>query len=329
MRRIAALLGLVAATSIALPCPHAHAQAYPTRPIRLMVGQVPGGHSDVLGRLVAHGMAEVLKQPVVVENRGGAGGIIAAETVAKSAADGYTLLLAGSNNLGLALLIVDNLKYGAHDFASIGAIARVSYGLAVHRSVPATSIAELVAYARANPGKLNYAMSGPGSTSALGFDLLKGTAGIDMVPIPYKGSGAAVNDFVSGQVHLMFTDLSMLAALATNGSARVIAVAGSSRSPLAPSVPTVGEQGFPVLAVEPWYGIVAPAGTPADIVAKLNAALHESLRSREVRHHFEKAGYVAIESTPAQLDAIIKRETRAFESLIDSDNRRGAHGSNR
>ena len=297
------------------PAP-SHAESYPSRPIRLMVGQAPGGHSDVLGRIIAQRFAVTLRQPVVVENRGGAGGTIAAEAVARSAADGYTLLFAGSNNLGLALLVDKDLRYGAQDFAPIGAIARVSYALAVNSAIPATNIAELVAFARANPGKLNYATSGAASMSSLGFDMLKRAAAIDIVAVPYKGSGAAVNDFLSGHVHMMFTDLSMLATLASTGSVRLIAVSGSKRSAMAPDVATVAEQGHPELAIEPWYGLVAPAGTPADIVAKLNEALRDCLRAPEVRSQFERLGYVPIESSAEQLDAMIEQETKSFRSVV-------------
>jgi len=293
-----------------------HGEPYPTRPIRLLIGQAPGGHSDVLGRIIAQRLAMTLRQPVVVENRGGAGGTIAAEAVARSAADGYTLLFAGSNNLGLALLVDKELRYAAQDFASIGAIARVSYGLAVNSAIPATSVAELVTFARANPGKLNYATSGAASMSSLGFEMLKRAAAIDIVAVPYKGSGAAVNDFLSGHVHMMFTDLSMLATLASTGSVRLIAVSGSKRSAMAPDVATVAEQGHPELAIEPWYGLVAPAGTPADIVAKLNEALRDCLRAPEVRGQFERLGYVPIESSAEQLDAMIEQETKSFRAVV-------------
>jgi len=293
-----------------------HGEPYPLRPIRLMVGQAPGGQSDVLGRIVAQRLAMTLKQPVVVENRGGAGGSIAAEAVAKSAADGYMLLFAGSNNLVLAPLVDKDLRYGAQDFAPIGAIARVSYGLAVNSTLPATNVAELVTFARAHPGKLNYATSGAASMSGLGFEMLKRAAAIDIVAVPYKGSGAAVNDFLSGHVHMMFTDLSMLATLASTGSVRLIAVSGSKRSAMAPDVATVMEQGHPELAIEPWYGLVAPTGTPPDIVAKLNEALRDCLRAPGVRSQFERLGYMPIESSPEQLDAMIEQETKSFRSVV-------------
>ena len=313
---LAVTLAVLLDLAPALP---ALAQSYPARPVHLLVGQAPGGHSDVIGRIIAQRLGEILKQPVVVENRGGAGGTIAAEAVARSPADGYTLLFAGSNNLGLALLVIRDLRYTAQDFASVGAIARVPYALAVHPRVPARNLAELVAYAQAHPGKLNYATSGPGSMSGLGFEMLKRAAGIDMVAIPYKGSGPAAKDLVAGQVDMAFTDLSMLASLAGNGSVRLIAVASTKRSDAVADVATVTEQGHPELAIEPWYGLAAPAGTPRDVVARLNDALRRALRSPDVRGQFDRLGFTPIESTPEELDAIIEREVRTFEALIDPD----------
>lgn len=299
----------------------AQAQPFPSRPIRLVVGQAPGGHSDVLARAIAQGMSEALGQSVVVENRGGAGGTIGADIVAHSPADGYTLLLAGSNNLGLAFLVSKDLRYASGDFASVGGVARVHYAIAAHSSIPGDSIADIVAYARANPGRLTYVTSGPTSMSALGFDTLRRSANIDIVAIAYKGSGSAVNDFLSGRVQMMFTDLSMLATLAAKGSVRLVAVAGSARTSLAPGVATVAEQGFAELAIEPWYGIVVPSGTPPGAVARLSSALRDSLQAPQVKDLFERSGYVALDPTPASLDALIEREVEKFQSLVEAQAR--------
>ena len=316
LRRVA--LALVAISGIALPLAlPAQAQPYPTKPVHLIIPQPPGGHSDVLGRIIAERFVEILKQPVVVENRGGAGGTIAAETVARAAADGQTLLFAGSNNLTLASILRKDLRYGVRDFAPVGTIARVSYGLAVHPRLPVRTIAELVDYARAHPGELNYASTGMASTSNVIFELLKGAAAIDIVHIPFKGSASAVNELLGGRIDMMFNDLGALMPLAQRGSVRLIAVAGLARSARAPEVATVTEQGYAELAIEPWYGIFVPAGTPPDIVALLNGALRQALRTPEIVKRFDQLGFTAIETTPEELQDMIRAELRTFGALIE------------
>jgi tripartite-type tricarboxylate transporter receptor subunit TctC len=316
-RTIALALGsILAMGSIVSMSTPPLAESYPTRPIRLIVPQAPGGQSDVIGRIVAERLSEILRQPVVVENRGGIGGTIGAEAAAKAPADGYTLLLAGSNNLELATILIKDLRYTVGDFAPVGAIARVSYALAVRPAIPATTIAELVAHARAHPGELNYGSSGVGSASSLGFELLKRAADIDIVHIPYKGSAIAVGELMGGRIDVVFADVALLAPLANDGSLRLIAVAGTGRSGAAPDVRTVGEQGYPELAVEPWYGLVVPAGTPAAIVEKLSVALGQTLRTPAVRQRFDRLGYSPIETSPEQLAELIRTEIRTFEALV-------------
>ena len=304
------------ATLLAMSFP-ALAQPYPARPIRLVIGQAPGGHSDVIGRIIAQRLTEVLKQPVAVENRGGAGGTIGAEAVARAPADGYTLLFAASSNLGLATAVMKDLRYSPLDFAPIGSIARVSYGMVVRSKLPVATIADLVRYARAHPGELNYGSSGVASMSSLLFELLKRAANIDIVHIPYKGSGVAVTEIAGGRIDMMFTDLAGLMPQVSNGSLRLIAVSGLKRNSVAPEVLTVTEQGYPDLAIEPWYGLVAPVGTPADIIAKLSDALTEAVRTPEVRQRFDRLGFVPLESTPEQLGVVIRTEIKTFEELIE------------
>jgi tripartite-type tricarboxylate transporter receptor subunit TctC len=304
----------VATTGIAS---RADAQPFPTRPVRFVVPQPPGGHSDILGRIVAERLAEILRQPVVVENRSGAGGTIAAETVARAAPDGYTLLFAGSNTLTLAPLLINDLRYRIQDFAPVGTIARVSYALAVHPRLPARNIAELVAYARAHPGELNYASTGMASTSNFIFELLKRTANIDIVQIPFKGSAMAANELVSGRIDMMFGDLASLRPLAERGAVRLIAVAGATRAPGLPDVATVFEQGYPQLAIEPWYGIVVPAATPQPAVAVLGEALRQTLRLPDVRARFDGLGFVPLEMMPEQLQALIDSEIVTYRALVE------------
>jgi tripartite-type tricarboxylate transporter receptor subunit TctC len=309
-RPLVALAFVVAAT---VSC----AQSFPARPLRLIIGQAPGGQSDVLGRIVAQRFSEILKHPVVVENRGGSGGTIAAEQVAKAPADGYTILFAGSSNLSLAAVLVSDLRYSLQDFAPIGAIARVQYGLAVRAELPSENIAELIAYAREHPGELNYATSGITSASSLLFEMLKRSAKIDMVHIPYKGSAAAVSDLLSGRVDLAFTDVSLLVPLVAKGALRLIAVAGAKRSPAAPDVQTVAEQGYPELDLAPWYGLVVPAGTPPEVTATLEDALIRTLRTPEVRAHFDRLGYAPFEATPEQLADLLRAEVATFSALVE------------
>jgi len=310
----AVMLAMVIGIFLSTP---ASGQSYPARPIHLIIGQPSGGHSDLLGRIIAQRFAEILKQPVVVENRGGAGGTIAAETAARAPADGYTLLFAGSNNLAQAFVLIKDLRYGPQDFVPVGTIARVSYGLAVRSGLPVSTLADLVAYARAHPGELNYSSTGVASTSSLAFELLKHAAGIDIVHIPFKGSAIAVNELVAGRIDMVFTDLASLAPLADRGLLRLIGVAGAARSVAVPDVPTVAEQGYPELAIEPWYGIVSPAGTPPAIVAKLNDALIGTLRTPEVRSHLDRLGFVPFEMSPAQLGDVIRAEMKHFEAQIE------------
>ena len=315
--RIAFVMCSLLAAATAGIVPRANAEPYPARPLRFVVPQAPGGHSDVLVRIVAERLSDILKQPVVVENRGGAGGTIAAEAVARSAPDGHTLLLAGSNTLTLAPLLIKDLRYRARDLAPVGTIARVSYAFAVHPRLPARNIAELVAYARAHPGDLNYASTGVASTSNLIFELLKRSASIDIVQIPFKGSAIAANELVSGRIDMMLGDLAALAPLAERGSLRLIAVAGAARAPGAPDVATVAEQGYPELAIEPWYGVVVPAGTPQPVVAVLSDALRQVLRMPDVRARFDRLGFVPVEMMPEQLRALIDGETVTYRALVE------------
>lgn len=304
----------VAATAAASQPP---TEPYPSRLLRLVVPYPPGAHGDNLGRAIAGGLAKFLGQPVVVENRTGAGGAIGAEFVAKAPADGYTLLVTGSSVLTLASVFVKDLRYGLADFSPIGPIARVRFALAVHPGVPVKTIGELIDFAHAHPGTLNYASSGSGSSSMLFFALMKLSARIDMVEVPYKGSAPALRDLLAGRIHLVYADLSLLAPHERDGSLRIIAVAGPERSPAAPDAATMAEQGYGEWSIEPWHGLFVPAGTPPHIVARLAGALRATLRTKEVRSRFEAAGYVPMDSTPEELEQTIRQERRAFETLVD------------
>lgn len=307
---------LVAAAAMLRPA-LARAEPYPERPVHLVVPQPPGGHADVLGRIIGERLSPLLGQPIIIENRGGAAGTIGTAIVARAPADGLTLLLASSSNLPLASLLIKNLPYRVEDFAPVGTIGRISYALAVHPRVPARTIAELVAYARAHPGELNYASTGVASTSNIVFETLKRVERIDIVHIPFNGSAKAVNELVSGRVDVIMTDLAHLLPLAQRGSLRLIAMAGLARSALAPDVATVGEQGYPNLAIEPWYGIVVPSATPPSIVATLSDALRQVVRSSEMRGRLDRLGIAPIESTPVQFADLIRAEAGMYRNLIE------------
>jgi tripartite-type tricarboxylate transporter receptor subunit TctC len=316
MLRSVVLALLLVASSLTLPRVTA-AESYPSRTVKIIVPQPPGGQADILGRMAATELGALLSEAVVVENHGGAGGTIGADLVAKAPADGYTLLLAGLNNLSVAAALVKDLRYEpARDFVPIGGIVRVPYALAVNRKVPATSLAELIAYARAQPGKLSYGSGGIGSMSSLGAELLKSMAGLDILQVPYRGSAPSIQALLSGEIDMMFADLSLLAPHAKAGTLRLIAAAGPARASSAPELPTLAEQGLSGFAIEPWYGLVAPAGTPPEIVAKLADGLHEMLRTKEIRRGLERLGYEAMTDTPAQFDALIRSETEKYGTLI-------------
>jgi tripartite-type tricarboxylate transporter receptor subunit TctC len=292
-------------------------QPYPSRPVKLIVPQPAGAQNDVLGRLLADRLSELWGQPAVVENHGGAGGTIGAEFAAKAPADGYTVLVGGLNNLAVAKTLVRDLPYDAmRDFVPVGGIARVPYALAVHRRVPASTLRELVAYARAHPGQLTYGSGGNGSMSNLGGELLKAMAGLEIVHVPYRGSAPAVKALVTGEVDIMFTDLALLAPHAKTGTLRLIAVAGATRASGAPELPTVAEEGLPGFAIAPWYGVVVPAGTPPDVVAKLADSVHDAVRAPEIQDRLKQLGYEPMLDTPSQFGALIRSETEKYGALI-------------
>jgi tripartite-type tricarboxylate transporter receptor subunit TctC len=291
--------------------------SYPSRPVKLIVPQPAGAQNDVLGRLLADRLTELWGQPAVVENHGGAGGTIGAALAAKAPADGYTVLIGGLNNLAVATSLVKELSYDAvRDFVPVGGVARVPYALALHRSVSATTLPELIAYARAHPGKLTYGSGGNGSMSNLGAELLKAMAGLEIVHVPYRGSAPAIKALLAGEIDMMFADLALLAPHARAGMVRLIAAAGAARASAAPELPTVAEQGLGGFAIAPWYGVVLPAGTPSEVVAKLAEGVHDAVRTPQVRQRLDQLGYEPILDTPPQFGALIRSETEKYAELI-------------
>ena len=255
---------------------------FPSKPVRLVLTYAPGGSTDVVMRMLAPDMSQALGQQVVIDNRGGAGGIIGTEIVAHAVPDGYTILLGTSAGMSINPLIQKNLPYDVHrDFAPISLVVVNPQMLVANPNLPANSVSELITLARAKPGQLNYASPGVGSPNQMGMELLKTMAGIDLVHVPYKGGGPASTDLLAGQVSLMFNSIPSMLQYVKAGRLKALAVGSAKRSPAVPDVPTVAESGVPGYEYATWYGLFAPAHTPAPVIARLNAAIAAALRNPE------------------------------------------------
>jgi tripartite-type tricarboxylate transporter receptor subunit TctC len=293
----------------------AHGQPYPSKPIRLIVPFPPGGSNDIVGRMVGAQLGERLGQSVVVDNRGGAGGTIGSDMAAKAAPDGYTLLLISVAH-AFNPAMYKKLPYDPEKaFAPIGMVAAGPVALTVHPSVPARSVEELIALAKANPGKLNYATAGIGSFQHLASELFKLQTGVDMVHIPYKGGGPAMMDTIAGQAQINMASLIQVIPHAKSGKLRLLATSGTKRSSLFPDVPTVAEA-VPGYDATNWWGLVAPAGTPQPILAKLHAELEALLRTDETRKRLESEGADVIRMTPAEFGRFIAEETQKWAKVV-------------
>jgi len=301
----------------------AAAETYPDRPITLVVPYPAGGGNDVLARLVAEKMAASLGGSIVVENRGGAGGTIATRQVAKSAPDGYTLLIATSS-LAINPSLYPNVGYDPRqDFAPIGLIASSSNVVLVHPSLPARSIAELIALARERPGKLDFASTGSGSSVHLAAELFASMAGVKLNHVPYRGSAPALTDLIGGHVALMFATLPPAVGLVRDGKVRALAVTGPKRSSAFPDLPTVAEAGLPGYEAVLHYGLVAAAGTPRPIIDRLNAALHEGLNDAGLRARLATEGAEPLASTPEEYAADIDREEIKWSKIVRESGAKG------
>src|SRR5471032_1826718 len=295
----------------------AQATDYPNHPITLIVPYAPGGGNDVLARGVAEPMSKALGQPIVIENHGGAGGSIGTRQVAKSAPDGYTLGLGGTGTLAIDPTLYAKAGYDPRkDFAPVGLIATSPLISVVNPSLPARNVQELIALAKAEPGKLNYASAGTGSGIHLGTVLFAQAAGIDLTHVPYRGTGPALTDLLGGHVTLYFSSLPSAVGLVKDGKLRALAVTGSKRSATFPNVPTVAEQGLPGFDAVLHYGIIAPAGTPRPIVAKLNTALREALGDATLSSRFAAEGAEPLATTPEEYAADIDREETKWSALV-------------
>ena len=299
-----------------------HAQsAWPNKPVRLVVPFTPGGSSDILGRAIGQKLTESLGQPVVVDNVPGAGGSLGAERVAKSAADGYTLLMGHIGNLAVAPAMYPKLPYDpVKSFVPVAWVANVPNILVVHPSVPAKTLKELLAYAKANPGKLNYASGGNGSAAQLATEYLKMRTQTFMVHVPYRGTAPAVNDLIAGQTNLLFSGAPAVLPFIKSGQLRALAVSSQKRLDSLPEVPTVAESGYAGFEADQWYGVVAPAGTPADIVRKLNTHINQALASPELKARLQSEGAIAVPTTPEAYGALIQREITRWLPVVKAGN---------
>jgi tripartite-type tricarboxylate transporter receptor subunit TctC len=295
----------------------ASAQAWPAKPIRLMVPFPPGGSTDIVARIVAQKLGERLGQPLVIENRGGAGGTIGTALIAKAAPDGYNLAIASTSTHVVAPGVYPKLEYDpVKDFAPVGLMAISPYLLVVNPSVPAKSVKELVDLAKSQPGKLTYASAGVGSTTQLAMEMLKAASGTYVLHIPYNGNGPAGTAVVAGQVDALFGSLPALLSFAKSGRVRPLAVGTPKRSPSLPDVPTVAESGYAGFDASLWLAIVAPAGTPQAIVERLNKELNALVAAADTREAFDKAGTEPLTGTPADLAAMIRDGVPKYAKII-------------
>jgi tripartite-type tricarboxylate transporter receptor subunit TctC len=298
----------------------AHAQGYPDRPIRLIVPSAPGGPTDIPARLLSQILPK-LGQPVVIENRPGAGGAIGARFVAGAAPDGHTLLVGNTSVLAVIPAVSGGAGYDpSRQFAAVAKVSQSYQILVVHPRVAAKTVGELIAYAKANPGKLTYAHSGPGGLPHLTGELFKSAAGVDLLGVPYKSGGDAVTALLGGQVDLTFESITILLPLIQDGRVRALAVTSRNRTPLTNDLPTMIEAGVPDYEVTTFNGIVAPAGTPAPVIDLLNASINDGLRAPEMQATIRTLGAVSEPGSPAEFGAFIAAEERKWAAVAKAAN---------
>ena len=306
--------GLVA---LALLAPlAAKAQTWPDHPIRLVVPFPAGGPTDIIARVVGQSMSEALGQPVVIDNRGGAGGVTGTDQVARSAPDGYTLALSSAGALSIAQTLQKVPYVSTRDLAPITLVAKVPELLVVPSTSPSKTLEEFIAAAKAKPGGFNFASTGPGGMPHLAAELLKATAKIDMVHVPYSGAAPAVTDLLGARTEMMFADIPVLLPHVQGGTLRPLAVGSAKRVPMLPDVPTMAEKGLPSVEAENWYGIVAPAATPPAIIAKLNATIVAALRSDAVKQKLTPVGAILVGDSPEEFRAYILAEEKKWAEVV-------------
>jgi tripartite-type tricarboxylate transporter receptor subunit TctC len=297
----------------------AHAQNFPTRAITLVIPFAPGGSTSIVGRGIADKMSELLGEKVVIDNRPGAGGTVGTKAVAKSEPDGYTIVLGYTGTLAIGPSLYKNVGYDPRkDFAPIGLIGNAPNSLVVHPSFPAKTVAELIAYAKANPGKVNFGSAGAGTVSHITGEYFARSAGITLVHIPYKGTGPALTDLLGGHIPMAFAPIPASHPNVTAGLLRALAVTSTTRSSLLPEVPTMAEAGLPGFDASLYYGLAAPAGTPRPVIDKLNKALRDALGSDEVKKQLAQDGTEITLGTPEDYAAFIDKDEKKWSQLLKS-----------
>ena len=311
---------LLGAGAFAAGAARAHAQDYPSRPIRIIVPLAAGGMADILARVIAQKITETTGHSVVVENRTGGGGVIGADAVAKSPADGYTLLM-GLHATQAILVHLQKLPYDpAKDFAPVVHVATVPNVLLVHNSVPANSLAELIAHAKANPDKLTFASQGNGSTGHMIGEQFKVAAGIALTHVPYRGAAPASQDLLAGHVSMLFDIVPLAVSNLQSGKVRALAVCAPERVKVLPNVPTIAEAGLPGMEAGAWFGLFAPAGTPPDVIAKLSDSVKKVLEQPETKKRAETLGIEPRYLGPEALAALVKKDTEYWGKVIKARN---------
>lgn len=304
------------ALTLALASGLAQAQSYPNRPVKIVVPFAAGGPADNYARFVAQRLTDELKQPFVVDNKPGAGSIIGTDLAAKSAADGYTLLMMSNTHTVNESLIPSKPFALMKDFVGIAPVNYSALLLVAHPSVPVKNVAELLALAKSKPGKINYASSGNGTPYHMAGELFKFMAGIDMTHVPYKGSSGARTDIVGGQVDVMFDAETTMAVLARDGKVRALASTGLTRSANLPDLPSVNESGVPKFEASIWLGLMAPKGTPADVVSKLNAEVRKIVNNPEVKAAWAKQGAVPMSMTVPEFDQYLNADIAKWANIV-------------
>jgi len=314
-RRLAGLIAATAALPFAKPAV-AQPARLPDGPLRLIVPFPPGGPNDLLARVLGQKLSPVLERPVVVENRSGAGGVIGTDAAAKAPPNGLTMALTSAGAIAIAPPLTPRMPFSVErDLAPVTLVAIMPELLAVNPKLPVRTLAELVDHAKKNPAKLNFASSGNGSMPHLAGESLRAAAGVDIVHVPYRGAAPAVTDLIAGQVQMMFADMPAMMAQVQAGDLRPIALAGRERSPLLPETPTLAEAGFPSVEAENWYGLVAPARTPAPVIAMLHEAVAKALRDPELQRTYAEQGARPVGNTPGEFRAFITAETARWGEI--------------
>lgn len=301
----------------AQPAASGATQAYPKKPVRVIVPVPGGGTPDVVARMVTPGLSGLLGQPLIVDNRPGAGGLIGAELAARAAPDGYTLLLSSPGPLTILPHLQKTIAYDpVRDFQPIGLISIGPFLLITHPSVPARTVKELIALAQVQPGKLNYASAGNGTANHLAMELFKSMAGVNLTHVPYKGAPQAVTDVLAGHMNMMFNSISPVLPHIKSGRMRLLGITSARRSPQLPDVPTIREAGVPGYEAVSWFGLLAPAKTPRPIIARLNDALIKVVRTPETKSQFESQGADPVGSSPEEFAAYIRSESDKYAKVV-------------